>query len=136
MMLGNRLRTLRTTRRMTRQALADVMGVSVTTIYKWENGFAQPNIQAMGRLADLFGVTMDELCDYHPTTYPEDDARLEENLAVMTRAFRQLRPDEREKYMAVGRALFSHAFEEQGPAPFPRELREQPCHVEDGEVPE
>lgn len=135
-MFGNRLRTLRTSRRLSRQTLAETMGVSITTIYKWENGFAQPNIQAMGRLADLFGVTMDELCDYHPTSYPEQDARLEENLAVMTRAFRQLRPEEREKYMAVGRALFAHAFEEQEPAPVPKEVRDEPCRVEPGEVPQ
>lgn len=135
-MFGNRLRTLRTSRRLSRQTLAETMGVSITTIYKWENGFAQPNIQAMGKLADLFGVTMDELCDYHPTTYPEQDARLEENLAVMTRAFRQLRPEEREKYMAVGRALFAHAFEEQEPAPVPKEVRDEPCRVEPGEVPQ
>lgn len=108
-MMGNRIRALRVQRGMSRQALADYMGVSATAVYKWENDMAQPDVQRLAALASLFGVSLDELCDFQPAQ-EEDEEKLAENLTVMTRAFRRLKPDEREKYLAVGRALFAHAF--------------------------
>ncbi len=109
-MMGNRIRALRVQRRMSRQALADYMGVSATAVYKWENDMAQPDVQRLSALANLFGVSLDDLCDFQPAAPEDDEAKLTENLTVMTRAFRKLKPDEREKYLAVGRALFAHAF--------------------------
>lgn len=94
---------------MTRQALADAMGVSTTAVYKWENGMAQPSIPMLQKLADLFGVTLDNLCGYVPREREDGSV---ENIAVMTRAFRRLTPKEQEQYIALGRVLFERAFDE------------------------
>lgn len=109
-MFQDQLRQLRQRAGMSQQRLADIMGVSRTAVYKWEMGQGQPDIAALRRLADLFHVTLDELCDQ--PHQDEDDAEAA-NIAVLTRAFRQLTQDEQEKYLAVGRALFAHAFEQE-----------------------
>lgn len=64
------------------------------------------------RLAQRFGVTLDELCDRTPAEAP-DGAASSSHMAVMTRAFRQMTAAEQEQLLAVGRALFAHAFEEE-----------------------
>ena len=39
-----------------------------------------------------------------------------DNMRVMCRAFRQMKPEEQEKYLAVGKALFASAFAPAAPA--------------------
>ncbi len=100
-MYADQIRRLRQEKGVTQQTLGQALGVSTTAVQKWERGQSQPNIQTLRRMADLFGVSLDELCDHQP---PEN------NLTVMTRALRQMTPEEQEKLIAVGRALFDHAF--------------------------
>jgi two-component SAPR family response regulator len=56
--IGERLRTLRKERGMTARELADEIGVSYTTIYRWENGDRIPDGFNMGKLMNAFGVTL------------------------------------------------------------------------------
>lgn len=108
-MFQEKLRALRLHAGMSQQGLAEAMGVSRTAVYKWEMGQGQPDIRTLCRLAELFHVTMDELCEQY--AYTDQGAAACDNMALMTRAFRQLTEDEQEKYLAVGRALFAHAFD-------------------------
>ncbi len=112
-MYADQIRRHRQLLGLSRQALADRMGVSATAVYKWENGQSQPDIPMLQRLADLFDVSLDELCDRsgRSSAPSEEDGAKLENIAVMTRAFRRLTKEEQEKYIAVGRALFEHAFD-------------------------
>lgn len=88
-----------------------MLGVSQTAVYKWETGQSQPDIHTLLHLADLFQVTLDDLCDHQPALAAEESTVA--NITVMNRAFRQLTPQEQEKLLAVGRALFAHAFSEE-----------------------
>jgi len=106
-MYADRIREFRLKANMSQQALGALLGVSAVAVGKWERGQTQPDIVALTRMADLFGTTIDELCDHE---VPEPPV-VEDDVHIMTRAFRQLTPDEREKYIAVGRALFAHAFD-------------------------
>ena len=103
-MFAEQMRRLRQRNGMTQQALADALGASTSAVQKWERGQSEPNTRTLQRMADLFGVSLDELCDHHA---PEG------NVTVLTRAMRQLTPEEQEKLIAVGRALFRHAFGEE-----------------------
>lgn len=104
-----RLRTLRQQSNLSQQALGAQLGVSAVSVSKWERGQAQPDIATLNRLADIFGTTIDDLCGREPA--PEEKAAEDPvNITVMARAFRQLTPEEQEKYLAVGKALFAHAF--------------------------
>lgn len=113
-MYGDRIRMFRQRKGMSQQALGEMLGISATAVHKWEHGQSQPDIVALKRMSDIFGVTIDELCDHK--TIPsaqEADNEAERNIAVMTRAFRHLTAEEQKKFIAVGRALFDHAFAEE-----------------------
>lgn len=104
-MYADRIRYFRQKQGLSQQALGELLGVSATAVHKWEHGQSQPDIPALQRMSAIFGVSIDELCDHQPPAGQEDA-----NVVVMTRAFRQLTAEEQEKYLAVGRALFAHAF--------------------------
>lgn len=108
-MYADRIRTLRQQAGMSQQALGQQLGVSAVAVGKWERGQTQPDIHALTKMADIFHTTIDDLCGYE-AVQPEA-APAEGNICVMTRAFRHLTQDEQEKYIAVGRALFAHAFD-------------------------
>lgn len=109
-MYADRIRFFRQKKGLSQHTLGEMLGVSGTAVHKWEHGQSQPDIPALQKMSAIFGVSIDELCDHQPPL--QDDA--DENIIIMTRAFRQLTPAEQQKYLAVGRALFEHAFGKEG----------------------
>lgn len=61
MELTNKLRSLRTTRGITQEALAAAMGVSPQAVSKWERGTTMPDVSLLPELSVFFGVSLDEL---------------------------------------------------------------------------
>jgi len=59
--IGERLRTLRKERGLTAMELADEIGVSYTTIYRWENGDRIPDGFNMGKLMNVLGVRLKDI---------------------------------------------------------------------------
>lgn len=59
--VGEYLALLRKQRGMTQQESAERLGVSNKTISKWENGGGLPDISVLPALAELYGVTADEI---------------------------------------------------------------------------
>lgn len=110
-MYAERIRALRLSAGMSQQDLGRELGVSAVAVGKWERGQTQPDIHTLSRMADIFGTSIDDLCDHAPAT---DETS---NIRVMTRAFQRLSREDQEKYLAVGRALFAAAFDETGDAP-------------------
>ncbi|MFA5276514.1 MAG: helix-turn-helix transcriptional regulator [Candidatus Omnitrophota bacterium] len=61
-MISRRLKELRKKSNWSQQKLADKAGVSYNTITKIEQGAAtMPTIQTMIKIADAFGISLDEL---------------------------------------------------------------------------
>lgn len=117
-MFGDKIRQFRQMKGLSQQALGELVGVSAVAVHKWEKGHSQPDIAMLQRLSLLFGVSIDELCDHQlPLASDTEGDIAANNLTIMTRAFRQLTPEEQEKYLAVGRALFEHAFGKGGDQP-------------------
>lgn len=58
---GAYLAALRKARGMTQQEAADQLGVSNKTVSKWENGAGLPDITLLPALAELYGVTADDI---------------------------------------------------------------------------
>ena len=58
---GNRIKTLRLSRSMTQEQLAQKLGVSAQAVSKWESGTNMPDILMLPDLSVIFGVTIDEL---------------------------------------------------------------------------
>jgi transcriptional regulator with XRE-family HTH domain len=60
--LGQRIKLLRRQKlNITQEKLAEAMGVSKSTISQWESDTNEPSVEALIKLADLFGVTVDYL---------------------------------------------------------------------------
>jgi filamentation induced by cAMP protein fic len=60
-LLGDKIKLYRENKKMTQNDLADILEVSSGTISKYESGALEPNIESLKKLADFFGITIDEL---------------------------------------------------------------------------
>lgn len=56
-----RLRQLRTARKLTQTRVAELLGVSPRVYTRWENGDANPLFGTVVKLADILDVSLDEL---------------------------------------------------------------------------
>ena len=63
MELGAKIKHLRCKSGLTQEQLAEKLGLSAQSVSKWENAVAMPDITLLPRLAEEFGVSIDELFD-------------------------------------------------------------------------
>ena len=56
-----RLRELRQQRQLTQVRVAELVGVGIRVYHRWENGAATPHFDALLRLADVLGISLDSL---------------------------------------------------------------------------
>lgn len=59
--VGRRISELRKENNMTQMELADKLGISFQAVSNWERGNSMPDISKLPELAELFGVSIDEL---------------------------------------------------------------------------
>lgn len=59
--VGERIYIERVTRRMSKKELGDAIGVTDQTIGNYEEGRFSPDLPKAVAMADLFGMTLDEL---------------------------------------------------------------------------
>ena len=64
MSLGGSLFNARRNRGLTKEAVAEKLGVSRQTVSKWETDETLPDIRQSKRLAVLYGLSLDELIDF------------------------------------------------------------------------
>lgn len=83
--IGEFLATLRRANGFTQQEVADRLGISNRTLSAWERGTALPDILLLPALAELYGVTTDEILNgerklqdksVFPTLSPKSESRL------------------------------------------------------------
>ena len=60
-MLGEKIKEYRESKKMTQKDIAEILEVEPGTISKYESGMIEPNIESIKRLAETFGITIDEL---------------------------------------------------------------------------
>ncbi|MBQ3761235.1 MAG: DUF3808 domain-containing protein [Clostridia bacterium] len=63
MELGKKIRLLRFRAGLTQEQLAEKLGLGAQSVSKWETGAAMPDIAMLPLLAEVFGVSIDELFD-------------------------------------------------------------------------
>ncbi len=61
MTIGQRIKELRRKNNMTQEALAELLSISSQAVSRWETDAAMPDISFLVPLANLFGITTDEL---------------------------------------------------------------------------
>lgn len=59
--IGKRIAQLRKEKNFTQEDLAQLMEVSAQAVSKWENDLTCPDISSLPKLAQILGVTVDEL---------------------------------------------------------------------------
>ena len=58
---GQRFARLRKSKGYTQEQIADKVNISYQAVSKWENDISSPDISILGELANILGVTLDEL---------------------------------------------------------------------------
>lgn len=66
MSLGENLQRLRKEKGLSQEDVAQKLFVSRQSVSKWENGNAEPGVDNLKALAELYGVTLDELMENGP----------------------------------------------------------------------
>ncbi|WP_438431973.1 helix-turn-helix domain-containing protein [Gorillibacterium sp. sgz500922] len=61
MKIGKTLSELRARRRLTQDEMADLLGVKRARYNAWENNIARPDLDMIGKLAEVHGVSVDFL---------------------------------------------------------------------------
>jgi transcriptional regulator with XRE-family HTH domain len=69
---AERLKQLRSARKMTQTRLAQLLEVSPRVYNRWENGIATPHLDTVVRIADILNVTLDELAGRKDTNGEAD----------------------------------------------------------------
>jgi transcriptional regulator with XRE-family HTH domain len=62
--LGERIKELRQRDGRTQEALANEIGVTAQAVSRWEKGICYPDMELIPRIANYFGVSIDELFGY------------------------------------------------------------------------
>ncbi len=63
MELGKKIKQLRYKAGLTQEQLAEKLGIGAQSVSKWENAVAMPDITSLPLLAEIFGVSIDDLFD-------------------------------------------------------------------------
>ena len=77
MAFSERLAAIRKGRGFTQKGLAKAAGLSQIQVHRYENGGAQPTLEAIKRLAVTLSVTTDELVFDEDERGPSDDLKLQ-----------------------------------------------------------
>lgn len=71
--MGEMISTLRKENNMTQLQLAEKMGVTDKAVSKWERDLSCPDIDSIPRLAEIFGISTDELMQVKQRSKDEND---------------------------------------------------------------
>jgi len=63
-MIGTNISSLRRFHRMTQEELAERLGITRQAVAKWESESTSPDIESCAKLAEIFGVSLDDLVNY------------------------------------------------------------------------
>lgn len=68
--LGKKISELRKGKGISQEKLAELIGVSRQAVTKWESGKSNPDTENLVRLGEVFGCSVDELCENAPKEKP------------------------------------------------------------------
>ena len=63
MELGKKIKQYRFKSGLTQEQLAEKLGIGAQSVSKWENSVAMPDISTLPLLAEIFGISIDDLFD-------------------------------------------------------------------------
>lgn len=99
--IGENIKRLRKAKNVTQEQVAEVLGISVTAVSKWERCETYPDIMLLFPLAHYFAVTLDELMGY-------DEEKVQAEIKSVLETYRSLWLTEPEK----ARSIIERAYRE------------------------
>ena len=85
--LGDMIATLRKEHNMTQLQLAEKMNVTDKAVSKWERNLSCPDIDSLPRLAEVFGITVDELMQVKDRgTQPQPESKFDKIMNIVLKA--------------------------------------------------
>lgn len=90
MSISTRLATIRKSKGLTQQALADAVGLHVTQIKRYEAGTSQPSLEAIKKIAQTLRVTTDSLI------FEEGELAPDADLALQFQAIANMAPEQQQ----------------------------------------
>ena len=79
--IGKNITKFRRSKGITQDELASYIGVSKSSVSKWENNITYPDIVLLPQLATLFNISLDELIGYEPQITKQDIQKIYYKLA-------------------------------------------------------
>lgn len=110
------LKNLRKQRGITQRDLAKYLGVSISTFSGWETGVYEPDHAHLCKIADYFGVTVDELLGRSPQLF--DDARVER--PEIMELYELMTPQQQSNLINYARGMLAASAPEEAAPPFKR----------------
>jgi|SRR5690625_521992 len=106
MKLSNRIIELRKKNNWDREDLAKRLGVSYSTISKYETDNRQPDLKTLERLSDIFDVTVDYLIGKSddPRFTEKQERMIDKETQEILDLLNQLPEEERKEYLAKFKA--------------------------------
>ncbi|MGX4685598.1 helix-turn-helix domain-containing protein [Vagococcus sp. JNUCC 83] len=71
LIIGKNIKTYRIKESLTQTELAEIVGVSKSSVSKWETNQTYPDIDLLPKLATIFGISIDELIGYQQSMKKE-----------------------------------------------------------------
>ena len=106
--IGMNIKRLRLAKGLTQEQLAELLTISTAAVSKWEAKNTYPDITMLFPLAEIFGVTVDELINEKPSVPNEDFPEV----TMIGRASKKMSQADREKMLQLIRIAFPEAFDD------------------------
>lgn len=98
-MLKKNIKELRTENGLTQAELAEKIGVSQGAVYFWEKGINEPTAGYLIKMAELFGVSLDELLSYTVS----DKGKMSEREGEMSKLFSSLNHEQQDLMIKIAK---------------------------------
>lgn len=84
--LGMMISSLRKSQEMTQLELAEQMGVTDKAVSKWERDISCPDVNSLPKLAEILGVSVDELMQSKTKEKVQEQSSVAETIQVILKA--------------------------------------------------
>jgi len=111
MTIGTNIKRLRVNKGITQEQLGEALGVSGQAVSKWENEMTLPDILFLPRLAEYFGISIDELMGYklNALTYKEQFVKFMLGNGILKTGEFQLKHGQKKNYYLSAEKFTSNA---------------------------
>ena len=110
--IANNIRKLREDRDFTQKQIAAELGIGYSNYNKMENGFREPSVEELQKLAKLYNITVDELLNPEDIT-PKEVVIQDKTLTERVRLIEQLEEEDKQAvYRVIDSMLTNKKFKE------------------------